>query len=138
MSGFIVDCSCVAAWLLDDENNAAADRLFRRVIDGERISAPSLLSYEICNVLVTAFAKRKRLSLDGFRTKMKLFGRLPIELDHDSDAMLTTRTVTIAMETGLSVYDAAYLETASRNSLPLATFDKSLSAAAKRIGVEVL
>jgi predicted nucleic acid-binding protein len=35
----------------------------------------------------------------------------------------------------LSVYDASYLELATRRGLPLATLDKDLMAAAKAIGI---
>ncbi len=38
----------------------------------------------------------------------------------------------------LTIYDAAYLELALRESLPLATLDQALAAAARSEGVEVI
>lgn len=38
----------------------------------------------------------------------------------------------------LIIYDAAYLEIAIRENLPLATFDKALKKAAQRLGVLLL
>ena len=38
----------------------------------------------------------------------------------------------------LTVYDACYLELAQRRRLPLATFDKELRSAAKKLNVPLL
>ncbi|MGH9662692.1 MAG: type II toxin-antitoxin system VapC family toxin [Bryobacteraceae bacterium] len=42
----------------------------------------------------------------------------------------------LAVEHGLSGYDAAYLEVAIRKGLPLATLDEDLQKAAQAAGVE--
>lgn len=44
----------------------------------------------------------------------------------------------LALETGVSGYDAAYLELAKRLELPLATLNATLAAAARARGVVVL
>jgi predicted nucleic acid-binding protein len=44
----------------------------------------------------------------------------------------------LALRYNLSAYDAAYLELALRKSLPLATLDAQLDAAARQAGVPVL
>jgi predicted nucleic acid-binding protein len=44
----------------------------------------------------------------------------------------------LARAQGLTLYDSAYLELAMRRSLPLATLDKQLRAAAKKTGVPCL
>ena len=43
-----------------------------------------------------------------------------------------------ARESGLTAYDAAYLELARRRKLPLATLDAKMRAAAEKAGIEVL
>ena len=43
----------------------------------------------------------------------------------------------IARQHGLSVYDAAYLDLSIRAGAPLATLDKKLRHAAKRVGVRL-
>lgn len=45
---------------------------------------------------------------------------------------------TLAKSEQLTIYDAAYLEIAMREGLPLATFDKALKKAAHRNGVALL
>jgi predicted nucleic acid-binding protein len=41
----------------------------------------------------------------------------------------------LALQEGLTCYDAAYLELAMREGLPLATLDAQLKSAAARVGV---
>ena len=48
------------------------------------------------------------------------------------------RIAPLATRTGLSIYDAAYLELALRLTLPLATVDKALVRAARQEGVTIL
>ena len=65
--------------------------------------------------------------------RLKLSG---IEL---SAALASTGDVLkVARKFHLTAYDAAYLELAQREGLPLATLDKSLKAAAGKAGVELL
>jgi predicted nucleic acid-binding protein len=45
------------------------------------------------------------------------------------------KTLDLAMQYGLSTYDAAYLELALRRGVPLATLDSALIAAARTCGV---
>jgi predicted nucleic acid-binding protein len=49
-----------------------------------------------------------------------------------------TRTLEIADRCELTPYDAVYLELARRRKIPLATLDRALQAAAKRMGVAVI
>jgi predicted nucleic acid-binding protein len=46
--------------------------------------------------------------------------------------------VNLALSTGLSAYDATYIELAQRLDLPLATADTKLGKAAKSLGIKVL
>ena len=51
---------------------------------------------------------------------------------------LTTETLVLARQEGLTVYDASYLELALRLAAELASRDQELLAAARRRGVAVL
>jgi predicted nucleic acid-binding protein len=57
-------------------------------------------------------------------------------LETDAHAWGTTRQLSI--EHDLTLYDAAYLELASRRGHPLATADAALIASARNIGLEIL
>ncbi len=52
-------------------------------------------------------------------------------------AQAMVATLALAREHGLSAYDAAYLELAMREGLPIATIDCGLSAIASQAGVEI-
>ena len=58
---------------------------------------------------------------------------IAIDDDHDGSLLLD-----LARRHSLTIYDAAYLEVAVRRSLPLATLDQRLRAAAEAIGVTIL
>jgi predicted nucleic acid-binding protein len=57
---------------------------------------------------------------------------LPIRLEPPGD---DASLVALARNRKLTVYDAAYLELAKREALPLATFDRDLETAALTEGV---
>ena len=59
---------------------------------------------------------------------------LPIRLEPAGD---DTSLITLARKRKLTVYDAAYLELAKREGLPLATLDRDLEKAAIAEGVVV-
>jgi len=103
-------------------------------LDRDNALVPSLWWFEIRNVLITN-ERRKRLTVEDSDAFLKLLEGFPIwtESDPDEAAILG-----FARKYQLSVYDAAYLDVAHRNSLPLATLDKALRAAAEAAGVPLL
>jgi predicted nucleic acid-binding protein len=56
-------------------------------------------------------------------------------VDEQTAARAWRETLSLARTYQLSVYDAAYLELASRRGLPLATLDGKLKPAAAAVGV---
>jgi hypothetical protein len=71
-------------------------------------------------------------------TRRAQLARLPITVDPDTDQYAWTTTLQLADRFGLTPYDAAYLELAQRRTLPLATLDEPLRAAAPAVGVQLL
>jgi predicted nucleic acid-binding protein len=63
---------------------------------------------------------------------------LDIATDPDTDADGWTTTLHLAECFRLTLYDAVYVELAHRRSLPLASLDEELRAAARTLGVPVL
>jgi predicted nucleic acid-binding protein len=130
---FVLDASVCAVWALADETHPAADAAMEQ-LDRDNALVPSLWWFEIRNVLITN-ERRKRLTVEDSDAFLKLLEGFPIwtESDPDEAAILG-----FARKYQLSVYDAAYLDVAHRNSLPLATLDKALRAAAEAAGVPLL
>lgn len=116
-----VDASAIAALLFGEpEGEVVARRL-----DGARLVAPSLITFELANVclmkgrrnpdqrdrLVAAFLLRERLGVEA------------MEVDHDG-------VVALAEQTRLTAYDASYLWLARRLGAELVTLDAALARAA--------
>ena len=122
----VVDASVAAAWSLPRETGGArADAVAMQLVSEQGI-VPGIFWYEIRNVLIQA---ERQGRIDSDRTTHFL-GRLAelVASDHDHDEAATLR---LARQHRLTVYDAAYLETALRRAAALATFDGDLAAAAR-------
>jgi len=129
----VVDASVAACWCLPDEYSEIAETALEAAMLGAMV-VPGLFAYELENVLLVN-ERRKRISALQAREGMALIARLTI----DVDLGFTRETLLhIARRHGLSVYDAAYVELALRQQLPLATLDRKLASAAMAEGLEVV
>jgi predicted nucleic acid-binding protein len=135
---FVLDASVSAVWALKDESDALADRLLEgwatRPLEREPAYVPQVWWYELRNVLVIN-ERRKRLMPEDCAAFLRVLARFPIHMDTDRDENAIFR---FARKYQLSFYDAAYLEVAHRNHLPLATLDKALRSAAEAAGISLL
>lgn len=125
----VLDCSVAVSWFFADESNPGADRV-REALRLEPGVVPAIWPVEIANVLAMA-ARRGRISVADMQGFLADARDLPIRIDRGGWDTLT-RSVELASQEGLSVYDAMYLELAIREQRPLATFDKQLIEAARR------
>ncbi len=123
---FIVDASVAGAWLLPDEDHPFATEMMNRLADEDAV-APELLQHEIRSILLIA-EKRGRIGEDMIYTALTRFHALPLRLVSRSE---DSEVVRVARRHQLSAYDAAYLALALTESLPLATLDRKLAAAAR-------
>ena len=132
---FVVDASVAAAWLLPDEPSSDADRVLDLIaVDGALV--PSLIWYELRNILVMATRRRRLPSGEAAPALLRL-RRLPIEtvdMTLSDDAGI----VGLAESHGLTAYDATYLALAMRTRVPLATADRALARAAEQEGTALL
>jgi predicted nucleic acid-binding protein len=132
----VLDCSLAMAWCFEDEASPEADAILDRVRDAGA-SVPALWSWEVANVLVVA-ARRGRIKPGDVSARLTLLAALPIRADSEGLARAWRETVLLAQAHGLSVYDAAYLELATRLGADLVTRDKALASAAREVGIRVL
>ena len=134
MPSYVVDPSVALAWLLPDENHAAADAVRRAVEEGAEAWIPVHWWLEIGNGLLMA-ERRGRITAAGVAQALSLIDALPFEEDEETAGQIAGRTVALARKHGLTIYDAAYLELAQRRQAILATFDAPLLKAAAKEGV---
>lgn len=129
----VVDASIAAAWCFPDERADAAERVLD---DLPRLGGvvPAVFRYEICNVLIVNERRGRIDQTDSARFLMRLRDlRLLRDDAHDEETVIS-----LARGHVLSVYDAAYLETALRRGDSLATLDRDLAGAATAEGVALI
>lgn len=130
---YVLDASVTFAWLFRDEADAGTDTLLDALrTHGARV--PTLWWLEVANVLLVAERKGRLTAADAARF-VALLERLPITIDRTTPERAANSVTALARAHRLSSYDAAYLELALREGLPLATRDKALREAAASLGV---
>jgi predicted nucleic acid-binding protein len=121
MAASVIDASAFAALLFGEPE---AD-VVAAALDGDRVVAPSLLAFELGNVCVTKCRRHPNLR-EALLAAFELRDRLTIEeaaVDH-------RQVIELALETGLTAYDASYLWLARQIGAKLVTLDEALKRAA--------
>jgi predicted nucleic acid-binding protein len=127
---FVLDAPIAACWAFQDEDHPDARLAFHRMRSEEAV-VPSLWWFEVRNILVVN-ERRRRIAESDTAAFLLNLSRLRIRIDRLPDESAVLR---LARTRRLSVYDAAYLELAQREGLPLATLDADLNKAAAAEGV---
>lgn len=132
---FVLDTSVTMAWLFEDEATRTTEAILDRLKTEEAL-VPTLWTYEVGNVLLMA-ERRKRITEAQGRRFTQLLGSLPIRISDSHLNSLWSNAVVVARENNLTVYDGTYLDLAMREGIPLATRDKALKTAAKKLGIAI-
>ena len=139
MTAFVLDASVTAAWLLPDEASDHTRRLYARIRRDEvDPQAPNLWQWECGNILANG-VRRGRIpasSVEGLWNVLEAV-RHRVEL-HELAPPQHKAALAIALDAGLSAYDAGYMWLARSLNLPLLTFDQRLAQAAPACGVRIL
>lgn len=133
---FVLDASVALAWSFRDEQSAYAHRMLRRLED-EPAVVPVVWLLEVANGLLIA-ERRGRFTAADVANVYGVLADLPIEWSDLTLDQALGQVLDLARAQELSAHDAAYLELAMREGLPLATQDNDLRAAAERVGVPLV
>lgn len=133
---FVIDSSVALSWCFEDERTPATTALLHR-IGATGAIAPQHWPLEALNGLMMA-ERRKRLDATRRQHLAGFLRDLPITLDPETTIQVWTATQRLATRFRLTIYDAAYLELAQRQNLPLASLDQELRAAGTALGVPLL
>lgn len=132
----VVDASVALSWALPDESSAYADAVLA-IVERDGVRVPELWTREIANGLAVAY-RRKRITPDDERAFLAALSRLSISIEPNPSAATAIRDGTAAaIRFGLTAYDAAYVDLASREGLELATLDEAMRKAAQESQVTV-
>ncbi|MDP2430725.1 MAG: type II toxin-antitoxin system VapC family toxin [Pseudomonadota bacterium] len=129
---FVLDNSVVMRWLFQDGTPEAMDYA-RHILDlltkedGVALT-PCIWALEVGNVIARA-ESRGLLQEARSAEFLGILNDMAIDTDVRSTAQALGDTLQLARRYKLSTYDAAYLELALREGLPLATNDEALRKA---------
>jgi predicted nucleic acid-binding protein len=136
MSALVLDASVAVAWFMPEELTANVQSVGEQVSD-EGAVVPNLWPLEVTNILLRA-ESTKRISKQDRALAIGELARLRIEIDTETAMRAWNATFDLASHFRLTTYDACYLELAQRRQLPLATLDRQLRAAGRKLGIELL
>lgn len=126
MAIVVVDASALAAVAFQEpEAQAMRDRL-----EGHSLVAPQLLAYELANVAVTKLRRHPR---EAATIQAGLAAILAADFEIYWSDVNHVDVVTVAQQTGLTAYDAAYLWLARHLDAELVTLDGDLARAERRL-----
>ena len=130
MSAIVADASVIVKWFVEEEYSERALRLRDDHVEQRvRVVVPSVAAYEVLNALrySGSFGTEELVevstALDGYQfIEVGLSGRCAEE------------AVRIALDYGVTVYDAAYLSIGKLRGLEVYTADEELLRKVKKLG----
>jgi predicted nucleic acid-binding protein len=139
MAGFVLDASVAISWCFpgDPAENTPYSRAVLQHVQEADIVVPEIWAFEIANGIFVAFSKRKRINEDDILEYIRLLESLPI-LVVRGEWLKNIALESLARKHNLAAYDAAYLDLALREKLPLATSDESMKRAAVSAGIALV
>jgi predicted nucleic acid-binding protein len=131
MTRYVIDASAALAYLLDEPRPYWVDGIMAEARGGEsELLAPAFLWLEIGNCLARLHEMADEVALEAM-LRAEAFG---IELV-ETDRPIRLRTLTLARQHRLTMYDALYLAVAETLGAPLLTLDVPLERAADSMGL---
>jgi predicted nucleic acid-binding protein len=132
----VLDSSAALGWIYPDEASDAATKIFE-LVAASGAWVPSLWPIEVGNSLQVGL-RRGRIDRVYRENALTDLRKLAIAVDEETSQFAWTSAMHLSDRFHLTLYDAVYLELAQRRSLPLASLDAALCAAARAIGIAVI
>jgi predicted nucleic acid-binding protein len=134
-TAFVLDASATLTWAFPDEMHPLATHaaaLLEKGLGSARV--PALWWFEVRNILLVS-ERRGRISAEGTAQFLRSIALLEIETEQSRHEESLLR---LARKHRLTVYDAAYLDLAARERIPIATLDTAMRKAAMAEGIPLL
>lgn len=123
----VLDASCALSLALQESCHTAARSLVDRAVEsGHRCFVPDLFDAE-CAAGIAKAVRRGRLREDMWAEAWA--GIASLQLERRSSRLLGHAAVRIALEHGVSTYDALYIALSAEEDAPLVTADAKLARA---------
>jgi predicted nucleic acid-binding protein len=136
IDALVLDASVALAWCFEDESTAAVRNL-QVILETASAVIPAHWYMEVANAFLVS-ERRKRITAKHSAELIALLSSIELHVDDTDQGRIFSHVLPLARATGLTVYDATYLDLAARRGLPLATLDIELRRAAEALGVTLL
>ncbi|MFZ0284428.1 MAG: type II toxin-antitoxin system VapC family toxin [Terriglobales bacterium] len=133
----VLDASVPLAWCFEDESDALPERVLDVLETGTEMLTPSIWPLEVANALLMA-ERRERITNAQATAFLQRISKLPILVEPISPSRAFEHILQVARQYQLTEYDAAYVELALREALPLATLDAKMRRAARLAGLTLV
>lgn len=137
MTRFVLDASVTLSWLIDHSTAPYATRIRQLLSSGSYAVVPALWQWEIANGFVIAERRGILAPVDTAHI-LQTFEAMLSSIEIRQDLIPIHRIIKTAVGYQLTVYDAAYLELAKEERLPIATLDHALAKAAAKAAVPLI
>jgi predicted nucleic acid-binding protein len=124
------------SWVFETEATPFTMRVLESLKTAQAV-VPAMWPFEVANALVDA-ERRGRINAAQQAEFLERLRLLPIVIEHRPAVWLGQQILPLARTHRFSAYDAAYLELAIREGLPLATLDGNLRKAAVAAGAALV
>lgn len=132
----VLDSSVTLTWYVPDEHTDTTQALLDRVGEFGAV-VPLHWRIEVGNALLIAM-RRRRISVERRDAALQQLVNIQLTVDDQTLDQVWARSLALAEQYKLTLYDACYLELAQRLRLPLASLDRDLRAAGETMGIELL
>lgn len=133
----VIDNSALVPLFMPHESSAFPEHILRLAGEGANLMSPSFLAIEFGNAMLSGFRAGK-LSVAQVSFAHSKLHELPIELVDFVGPRTIPSIHSLAVQHGLSFYDALYLALAMEEGAALAANDKALNKAASAVGIRTL
>jgi len=134
---FVLDASVAVVWCFDDETTPFTEGVLDLFSAGGEGVTPAVWPLEVANALLVA-ERRKRISMAQVTALLSRIAQLHISVEPVGPDRAFGQILSVARQQQLTEYDAAYVELALREALPLATLDDKLRQAARLAGIRLV
>jgi len=131
-----IDANALVKLVIDEDKSEDVRRMvYNALTKDEPIIAPNIALYETMNVLWKYSVGKKKLTRDKTTLAFDRLLQIWKQMKHVDSDDLHTLAMTIALDSGLTVYDSLYVATSILYKSPLLTFDKDIKMKAAGIGL---
>jgi predicted nucleic acid-binding protein len=133
----VLDASVVVAWCFEGESTSFSEGVLDLLSAGMEVLTPAIWPFEVANALLVA-ERRKRIKMAQVTALLRRIAGLRVSVEPIQTSSAFNQILSIARQNNLTEYDAAYVELALREGLPLATLDAELRTAARHLGITLV